>query len=188
MPSGTGASSAPVEPAASNDRAFGSSAAPWDQDRREIEHARFARLSTIAQERALSKVPAVRRYFELIDAGSSKTGALKMAAQESLGRVAEAVRRLTRAPAAFFGIDAGRMDVGAQADLALIDPQALARYDTDASRRMVYRETFEHDQLVNRSDGVVTGVFIAGEQVWDGSTVTPVLGRRKLGRALTAAA
>jgi hypothetical protein len=34
----------------------------------------------------------------------------------------------------------------------------------------------------------VTGVFIAGEQVWDGSTVTPVLGRRKLGRALTAAA
>ena len=56
------------------------------------------------------------------------------------------------------------MGAGAQADLVLIDPKALARYDTDASRRMVYREIFEHDQLVNRSDGVVTAVFIAGEQ------------------------
>jgi N-acyl-D-aspartate/D-glutamate deacylase len=113
--------------------------------------------------------------------------ALKMAAQGSLAQVAEAVRRLTRAPAEFFGVDAGRMDVGAQADLVLIDPKALGRYDTDASRRMVYREIFEHDQLVNRSDGVVTSVFIAGEQVWDGRAVTPVLGSRRLGRALRAA-
>lgn len=52
---------------------------------------------------------------------------------------------------------------------------------------MVYREIFEHDQLVNRSDGVVTSVFIAGEQVWDGRGHTPALGTRKLGRALTAA-
>jgi len=112
---------------------------------------------------------------------------LKMAAQESIARTAEAVRRLTRAPAEFFGVDAGRMDVGAQADLVLIDPRALVRYDSDASRRMVYREIFEHDQLVNRSDGVVTAVFIAGEQVWDGRAVTPALGTRKLGRTLRAA-
>jgi N-acyl-D-aspartate/D-glutamate deacylase len=111
-----------------------------------------------------------------------------MAARESLAKVAEAVRRLTRAPAEFFGVDAGRMDVGAQADLVLIDPKALVRYDTDASRRMVYREIFEHDQLVNRSDGVVTAVFIAGEQVWDGCSITPALGTRKLGRTLRAAA
>ena len=113
---------------------------------------------------------------------------LKMAAQESLEQVAVAVRRLTREPAEFFGVDAGRMDPGAQADLVLIDPKALAGYDTDASRRMVYREIFEHDQLVNRSDGVVTSVFIAGEQVWDGREVTDALGSRKLGRALRAAA
>jgi len=62
------------------------------------------------------------------------------------------------------------------------------RYDTDASRRMVYREIFEHDQLVNRSDGVVTAVFIAGEQVWDGRSITPALGTRKLGRTLRAVA
>jgi N-acyl-D-aspartate/D-glutamate deacylase len=113
---------------------------------------------------------------------------LRMAAQESLEKVAVAVRRLTREPAEFFGVDAGRMEIGAQADLVLIDPAALVRYDTDASRRMVYREIFEHDQLVNRSDGVVTSVFIAGEQVWNGSEVTGALGTRKLGRALRATA
>ena len=47
------------------------------------------------------------------------------AARESLEMVAQAVRRLTREPAEFFGVDAGRLDVGAQADLVLIDPEAL---------------------------------------------------------------
>jgi N-acyl-D-aspartate/D-glutamate deacylase len=112
---------------------------------------------------------------------------LQVAARESLEMVARAVRRLTREPAEFFGVDAGRLDVGAQADLVLLDPQALATYDTDASRRMVYRDIFEHEQLVNRSDGVVTAVYIAGEEVWDGADFTPVLGRRRLGRALRAA-
>jgi N-acyl-D-aspartate/D-glutamate deacylase len=111
---------------------------------------------------------------------------LQVAARRSLSRVAQAVRRLTREPARFFGIDAGRLDPGAQADLVLVDPEALRRYDTDAGRRMVYRDIFEHEQLVNRSDGVVTSVFIAGEEVWDGREFTAALGSRKLGRALTA--
>jgi N-acyl-D-aspartate/D-glutamate deacylase len=113
---------------------------------------------------------------------------LQVAQRHSVERVAQAVKRLTREPAEFFGVDAGRLEVGAQADLVLIDPEALRSYDTDANRRMVYREIFEHDQLVNRSDGVVTGVFIAGEQVWDGRGFTPALGTRKLGRPLTAGA
>ena len=96
---------------------------------------------------------------------------LQIAARESLEMVARAVRRLTREPAEFFGVDAGRLDVGAQADLVLLDPEALATYDTDAGRRMVYRDIFEHEQLVNRSDGVVTAVYIAGEAG---------LGRRRL--------
>jgi N-acyl-D-aspartate/D-glutamate deacylase len=111
---------------------------------------------------------------------------LQVAARESIALVSRAVRRLTREPAEFFGIDAGRLEPGAQADLVLIDPEALLRYDTDANRRMIRRDIFEHDQLVNRSDGVVSAVFIAGEQVWDGRDVTPALGTRKLGRALTA--
>ena len=111
---------------------------------------------------------------------------LQIAARESLEMVAKAVRRLTREPAEFFGVDAGRLEVGAQADLVLIDPEALSTYDTDANRRMVYRDIFEHEQLVNRSDGVVTAVYIAGEQVWDGVDVLPALGQRRLGRALRA--
>jgi N-acyl-D-aspartate/D-glutamate deacylase len=111
---------------------------------------------------------------------------LKLAAADSLELVAQAVRRLTRDPAEFFGVEAGSIDPGARADVVLVDPQALAGYDTDASRRMVHREAFEHEQMVNRSDGVVTAVFIAGEQVWDGRGLLPVLGRRPLGRPLTA--
>jgi len=111
---------------------------------------------------------------------------LQVAQRRSIERVAQAVRRLTREPAEFFGVDAGRLEPGAQADLVLIDPEALARYDTDANRRMVYRDIFEHEQLVNRSDGVVTGVFIAGEQVWDGRDFAPALGTQSLGRPLKA--
>ncbi|RPI15509.1 MAG: aminoacylase [Lysobacterales bacterium] len=111
---------------------------------------------------------------------------LQIAQRQSVERVAHAVRRLTREPAEFFGVDAGRMDPGCQADLVLIDPEALATYDTDANRRMIHREIFDYPQLVNRSDGVVTAVFIAGEQVWDGKDFSPVLGRRRLGRPLTA--
>ena len=112
---------------------------------------------------------------------------LQVAQRHSIERVAHAVKRLTREPAEFFGVDAGRLEPGAQADLVLVDPEALSRYDTDANRRMVYRDIFEHEQLVNRSDGVVTGVFIAGEQVWDGRGFTAVLGTQRLGRPLTAA-
>jgi N-acyl-D-aspartate/D-glutamate deacylase len=111
---------------------------------------------------------------------------LQVAQRRSIERVAQAVRRLTREPAEFFGIDAGRLDVGAQADLVLVDPEALRAYDTDANRHMVYRDIFAHEQLVNRSDGVVTGVWIAGEQVWDGQEFTPALGSSRLGRPLTA--
>jgi N-acyl-D-aspartate/D-glutamate deacylase len=113
---------------------------------------------------------------------------LQVAQRHSLGRVAHAVHRLTREPAQFFGVDAGRLDVGARADVVLLDPETLRAYDTDANRRMVYRDIFEHEQLVNRSDGVVTAVFIAGEQVWDGRDFTPALGNRRLGRPLTAGA
>jgi len=111
---------------------------------------------------------------------------LQVAQRHSIERVALAVRRLTREPAEFFRVDAGRLEPGAQADLVLVNPEALSRYDTDANRRMVYRDIFEHEQLVNRSDGVVTSVFIAGEQVWDGCEFTAALGTRPLGRPLTA--
>jgi N-acyl-D-aspartate/D-glutamate deacylase len=40
--------------------------------------------------------------------------------------VAKVVRRLTAEPAEFFGLDVGTLEIGAQADLVVIDPEALA--------------------------------------------------------------
>lgn len=109
---------------------------------------------------------------------------LQIAQRRSLTRVAEAVRKLTRDPAEFFGLDVGSLEPGAQADLVLIDPVALARYDTDMNRTLVYREVLQDKQLVNRSDGVVAAVYIAGTPVWQRDCVQPVLGTTRLGRTL----
>jgi hypothetical protein len=110
---------------------------------------------------------------------------LKIAQQESIARVAEAVKRLTRDPARFFGLDCGTLAIGAQADLALVDPKALATYDSDSKRQLVWREDLQAEQLVNRSDGVVSDVFIAGQAAWEAGAVSAALGQRKMGRALT---
>jgi N-acyl-D-aspartate/D-glutamate deacylase len=109
---------------------------------------------------------------------------LQIAQEEGLERVASQVRRLTAEPAEFIGVDAGTMEVGDRADLTLIDPAALAAYDSEASSRFIWRDDYEHEQMVNRSDGVVAAVFVGGEQVWDGLRFTPVAGQRTLGRAL----
>ena len=111
---------------------------------------------------------------------------LQLAQQESEARVAQAVRRLTRDPAEFFGLDVGTMETGAQADITVIDPVALKAYDSNTGRKRIYRDIFEHEQLVNRSDGVVSEVLIAGEPVWREQAFQRVLGQRRLGRALTA--
>ncbi len=109
---------------------------------------------------------------------------LKIAQEESLQEVSRQINRLTKKPAEFFGLDIGTLDLGAQADMVLINPTALASYDSAANRQMIYSEIFQHQQLVNRSDGVVSGVWIAGEKVWSGNSFTPILGKQKLGRIL----
>jgi len=112
---------------------------------------------------------------------------LKLAAQDSLETVSAMVKRLTSEPAAFFGLDVGTLEIGAQADLVLIDPEALRLWDDNATRQFIYRELFQHKQLVSRSDGVVSHVLIRGEPVWAGGDFTPALGKQTLGRALRAA-
>lgn len=112
---------------------------------------------------------------------------LQVAQKESEARVALMVKRLTSEPAEFFGIDAGRLAIGCRADLTLIDPAALREYDTIKNRELVYRDIFEHQQMVNRSDGVVTGVYINGERVFGPDGFTDVLGSKTLGQALRAA-
>lgn len=112
---------------------------------------------------------------------------LKLAQAQGLSTVAELVKRLTREPAEFFGLDVGTLDIGAQADITVIDPEALSAWDTNESRELIYRELFQHQQLVSRSDGVVSYVFVRGEPAWEEGDFTAVLGVKTLGRALRAA-
>jgi hypothetical protein len=112
---------------------------------------------------------------------------LKLAQAKSLDTVSAIVKRLTREPAEFFGLDVGTLDIGAQADIVLVDPQALQRWDSNDCRVLEYRELFQHQQMFNRSEGVVTSVLINGETVWKDGAATSALGVQKLGRALRAA-
>lgn len=112
--------------------------------------------------------------------------ALGIAANDSEALFAHMVKRLTREPAEFFGLDAGRIDIGSRADITLLDPQALRAYDGEASVQFLHRDVFGCSQLVNRSDGVVSGVYVRGEKVWDGAGFTEAHGARRLGGALLA--
>jgi len=98
--------------------------------------------------------------------------------------VAYIAKRITRDAADFFEIDAGRLDVGERADITLIDPEKLKVYDGEAGVSRVYRETLGHDQLVNRSDGVVRQVFINGTSVFRDGQFTSAFENKKLGRVL----
>ncbi len=109
---------------------------------------------------------------------------LKMAAEDSIELVSFAVKRLTRDAASLFGLDVGTLEIGAQADIVLINPEALLNYDSEANTITQYREVFEYDQMVNRSDGVVTKVIIAGKTAWDGRGFTSIFGQEKFGKAL----
>jgi N-acyl-D-aspartate/D-glutamate deacylase len=112
-------------------------------------------------------------------------GSLKRAQETGdLVTVSKIVRRLTSEPAEFFGLDVGTLEIGAQADLILVDPEALARHECDPNRELVHRELFEHDQMVNRSDGVVTRVMVRGQTAWAGQEFTDQLGSSTMGRGL----
>jgi N-acyl-D-aspartate/D-glutamate deacylase len=109
---------------------------------------------------------------------------LQLAQEQGINFVAKHVRRLTREPAEFIGIEAGAIEVNHQADIIIVDPKALAAYDSEANTCFEYREEFEHEQMVNRSNGIVTHTLVAGELVWDGKQHTSILVSKKLGRAL----
>ncbi len=118
-------------------------------------------------------------YFD----GNLRT--LQMAQQDSLELVSTAVKRLTRDPAELFGLEVGTIEVGSQADLILIDPNELAAYQPWEGQQMIYRNCFEHPQMVNRSEGVVTHTVIAGKVLWENNQCSPLAGKVPFGRALT---
>ena len=109
---------------------------------------------------------------------------LKLAAQGGDHDVSYMVKRLTQDAATVFGVDGGTIDVGDTADLILVDPDKLAHHDGEANVQRRYREEFQHERLVNRSDGVVPLVMIGGQCAWRENQFTPLLGQQKLGRVL----
>lgn len=112
---------------------------------------------------------------------------LKLASERDEATVARMVERLTREPAEFFGLDAGSMTPGKQADLVLLNPAAFDGWEPDKTRRLEYRAIFDHQQMVNRPEGIVEHVWIAGQTAWAHGEPGAALGQQRLGRALRAA-
>jgi N-acyl-D-aspartate/D-glutamate deacylase len=110
---------------------------------------------------------------------------LKLAKEQGEDVVAKVVKRLTKDPAETFGLDAGSLAIGARADMVLINPEALDGWEPDLTRELVYRDIFEHEQMVNRPVGIVDSVYIYGELAWHGeSGAGEALGTKPLGQYL----
>lgn len=109
---------------------------------------------------------------------------LKLAAEGGEADASYMVKRLTKDPAQLFGVDRGTIYEGDVADLILVDPKQLARYDGEAKVERRYREEFQHEQLVNRSDDVVPMVFINGEVVWETNSFVESFEKTKYGSLL----
>ena len=110
---------------------------------------------------------------------------LKLAKEQGEDVVAKVVKRLTKDPADTFGLDAGSLAIGSRADMVLINPQAFDGWEPDQTRELVYREIFEHEQMVNRPVGIVDSVYISGELAWIGeSGPGEALGAKPLGQYL----
>jgi N-acyl-D-aspartate/D-glutamate deacylase len=112
---------------------------------------------------------------------------LKLAKERDEATVAHMVKRLTSEPAEIFGLDVGSLEIGAQADMVLINPDALDGWQPDQTRKLEYREIFGHEQMVNRPEGIVDSVFINGVVAWKDGMAQAALGQETLGRALRAA-
>ena len=153
--------------------------------------------STVSANRDLKKVRSLLMDPKLLpgfnDSGAHITNmafydvnlrSLKLAAQGGERDVAYMVKRLTKDAADLFNVDRGTIDIGDVADLVLIDPKRLADYDGENSAQRIFRKEFEHEQLVNRSDGVVPLVMINGKIAWQGDDFSDTLGKIKYGDLL----
>ena len=110
---------------------------------------------------------------------------LKIAQKRGEAGVAYMVQRLTRAPADFWGmLNVGSIEVGQKADLVVIDPEALRTYDSEAQMVFEHRDALGARQMLNRSDGVVTDVWVGGKRAWQDGRASALLGCQTLGRAL----
>jgi N-acyl-D-aspartate/D-glutamate deacylase len=88
--------------------------------------------------------------------------------------IEHAVHRLTGELATWFGIDAGRLEVGDRADVAIVDPKGLDA-DVDGYYES-YMEKFALSRMVNRSDRAVVATLIGGRIVYRDGAYVPGYG------------
>lgn len=156
-----------------------------------VEHGRQLRWSTVIGNHNPLRVAANLNDPSAI-VGFSDAGAhlrnmafynyglclLQLAARDNALMAPEkAVWRLTGEIADWFGVDAGRLREGAQADLVLIDPQALRAAKLDTYAEAPFEELGGLPRVVNRSDGVVKAVWINGRLAFENDEPVPALGR-----------
>ncbi|MEO0369397.1 MAG: N-acyl-D-glutamate deacylase, partial [Pseudomonadota bacterium] len=94
------------------------------------------------------------------------------------------VKRLTQDPAQIFDVDRGTIFNGDIADIILVDPKALSTYEGEDNVRRIFREEYQHQQLVNRSDDVVPLVLIGGKIAWQKNEFSAGFGKEKMGSLL----
>ena len=109
---------------------------------------------------------------------------LQLAAEGGEGDTSYMVKRLTKDAAELFGVDRGSIYEGDVADLILVDPKQLANYDGEENVERIFREEYQHPQLVNRSNGVVPLVLINGKCAWSDNEFSKELGQERLGSLL----
>ena len=111
---------------------------------------------------------------------------LNIAQEGGILDVSYMVKRLTSDAANIFGIAGGQIKVGERADITIVNPEELEVYDGENSVQRIYREDFEHEQLVNRSDGVVTATIVSGRAIWQNSKFANDINKSKYGKCLLA--
>jgi len=109
---------------------------------------------------------------------------LQLAYQGGESDVNYMVKRLTKDAADVFGVSGGTIYEGDVADLILVDPKKLKQHDGEKNVQRVYRKEYDHEQLVNRSYGVVPLVLINGAVAWEGDAFSKQFGQQKMGRVL----
>jgi len=96
----------------------------------------------------------------------------------------KAVWKLTGELGEFYNLDAGRIEIGARADVAVIDPEGL-HGTTDYHE--AYMDEFGLSRMVNRNDAAVPATIIGGRLVSEYGQIAPGLGQtRGSGRFLPA--
>lgn len=87
----------------------------------------------------------------------------------------EAVYKLTGEIGEFYGVDAGRLQIGDRADIVVVDPAGLDE-ETERYAEAPMEEFGGLKRMVNRNDRAVTATVVAGEVVYRSGDFVPGYG------------